>query len=122
MSGLERPDTQESLRKMKESFEDDRKPMAKKLLNFQVFASTLLITLVIITGTAFSFAMTSEREAREQNEARRALFENYVVDILSSIEDMQERDTEDRSEMVELIERVESILQEHVEDGRIDNS
>lgn len=123
MSGLERPDTQESLRKMSEGFEQDRRqPFAKKLLNFQVFASTLLIMLVIITGTALNFALNSEQESRERNEDRREVFEGYVLDILTSVEKTQQRGVDDRDELMETIERIEAILDEHAEDGRIGDS
>lgn len=119
-SGRDRPDTQESMRQMSEGLDRDKPGPLRKMLSFQVFVSVLLIVLVMITGTAFGLTMSYEREARERAEQRRELFENYVIDILSSVEDSQERGIDDRDELMELLESIKEILGEHVDDGRID--
>lgn len=120
MSGRDRPDTQASMRQMSEGLDHDKPGPLRKMLSFQVFVSVLLIVLVLITGTAFGLTMSYEREARQRGEQRRELFENYVIDILTSVEDTQERGINDRDELTELIESIEEILDQHVEDGRID--
>lgn len=119
MAGRDRPDTQESMRKMSASLDADKPGLIKRLLNFQTFVSMLLIVLVIITGTAFGFAMKADRERQERTQTRQELFENHVIEILDSIEDTQSRGVQDRDELMDLLERIKTILDSHVDDGRI---
>jgi len=119
MAGRDRPDTQESMRKMSASLDADKPGLIKRLLSFQTFVSMLLIVLVIITGTAFGFAMKTDRERQERSQTRQELFENHVIEILDSIEDTQSRGVQDRDELMDLLERIKTILDSHVDDGRI---
>jgi uncharacterized protein YlxW (UPF0749 family) len=117
----ERKDVDEAIRKMNASLDSERRPIHRRLLSFQTFVSVLLIVLVIITTTSFAFTMSAEREAREQAEARRELFENHVADILASVRESQQEAHEEREEIyqellnihTEMVDRMNEVLDAH---------
>ncbi len=117
MTGRDRPETRRAMADIHKSLETskDRPRFVKRLLNFQVFVTVLLLVLVVLTTLSFNFTMTSEREARMASDTRQALFEQHVTDILASVQMTQELGHADRTEIVALIRELRDLLAEHRE-------
>lgn len=117
----QREDVDEAIRKMSESIGSSKQPVVRRLMNFQVFVSMLLVVLVIITTMSFAFTMRSERESRELAEHRRELFEAHVADILFSIQQSQDAAHTEREEIYqelltihnEMIDALNEVLEGH---------
>ena len=110
-----REDVDEAIRKMNLSMESTNSKFSKKLFNFQVFVSALLLSLVLITSVSFAFTMRADREARVRAEERQILFEEHVTSILDSIEETQLRGLQQRSELNTLLDQLRDDLHRHDE-------
>ena len=106
------PDTQDALQKMQSAFDSGEQRPGKigRFLTFQVFASTLLLIVVILSGVSLTLALESEQEARERAENRVVLFEDQIEIVLDSIEDAQSEATDDRDEIYRILEHIEQML------------
>ena len=113
MAGRDREDTKEALETISGAFHDDhhKPPIIKRMLSFQVFTSTLLLIVVVLSGVSLFLALENAEEARLRAEARTQIFEDQIEVVLERIEETQDSADQQRDEIQNLLELIESHLE-----------
>jgi len=102
----ERPDISEALDEITEYHNQDahKNPVLQRLLDFKVFATALLIALVVITLISLGLAVYYNAQLTEDSAERTERFESHVEDILEEISDGQDTRTEELRRVADQLE------------------